>query len=96
LTTFFNFLAAHWTSLRTTNPIESSFSTVKLGTTKPKRGAGSPKAKTVMAFKLLQGCEKKWCKIEGWKYSVNILLGVEYKDGVMISGQIENQEAEAI
>ncbi len=95
LTTFFNFPASHWTSLRTTNPIESSFSTVKLRT-KSTRGAGSPKAATTMAFKLLQECEKKWRKIKGWQHIENIISGVEYKDGVVVSSQQQNQEAAAM
>ena len=59
LTTFFRYPAAHWQHLRTTNPIESSFATVKLRT-KVTKGAGSPKAAATMAFKLLTECQKKW------------------------------------
>jgi len=64
LTTFFDYPAKHWTSLRTTNPIESSFATVKLRTRKTK-GAGSVKVPVSTAFKLLLECEKKWRKIRG-------------------------------
>jgi len=52
LLTFFGFPAEHWTHLRTTNPIESTFSTVKVRTKRTK-GAGSRKAGLAMAFKLL-------------------------------------------
>ena len=79
-------------SLRTTNPIESSFATVKLRT-KSTRGAGSAKTATTMAFKLLQECEKKWRKIRGWQEIENLLAGVEYKDGVMVPSQESNREA---
>lgn len=95
LTTFFDFPAKHWTSIRTTNPIESSFATVKLRT-KSTRGSGSPKAAATMAFKLLQECEKRWRKIRGCEEIENLLNGVEYKDGIMIDTQKTNQEAEAI
>lgn len=95
LTTFFDFPAKHWTSLRTTNPIESSFATVKLRT-KSTRGAGSVKTATTMAFKLLQECEKKWRKIRGLSDIENILAGVVYKDGVMVTSKSANQEAAAI
>ncbi len=95
LTTFFDFPARHWTSIRTTNPIESSFATVKLRT-KTTRGAGSTKTATTMAFKLLQECEKKWRKIRGWEEIENLLAGVEYRNGVMVTPQESNREASAM
>lgn len=49
-----------------------------------------------MAFKLLKECEKKWRRIRGWKEIENLLSGVEYKDGVVISRQEQNQEATAM
>ena len=95
LTTFFNFPAKHWNSIRTTNPIESSFATVKLRT-KSTRGAGSPATATTMAFKLLQECEKRWRRIRGWEEIENLLSGVEYRDGVVVPSQEPNQEAAAM
>ncbi len=95
LTTFFDFPARHWTSIRTTNPIESSFATVKLRT-KTTRGAGSTKTATTMAFKLLQECEKKWRKIRGFEEIENLLSGVEYRNGVMVTPQESNREAAAM
>ena len=95
LTTFFDFPARHWTSLRTTNPIESSFATVKLRT-KSMKGAGSAKTATTMAFKLLMECQKKWRKIRGAEEIENLLAGVEYKDGVMVPSQESNREATAM
>lgn len=84
LTTFFNFPASHWTSIRTTNPIESSFATVKLRT-KVTKGAGSVKTASAMAFKLLIECQKKWRRIRGDKQDLDHLLnGLEFKDGVVI------------
>lgn len=59
LTTFFHYPASHWIHLRTTNPIESSFATVKLRT-KVTKGAGSKETAAVMAFKLLSECQKRW------------------------------------
>ena len=64
LTSFFNYPAKHWISLRTTNPIESTFATVKLRTQSTK-GSGSPKMAATLAFKLLQEAEKKWRRIRG-------------------------------
>ena len=84
LTTFFHYPAAHWTSLRTTNPIESSFATVKLRT-KVTKGAGNRDTATAMAFKLLQECQKRWRKIRGETKEIqNLLMGLEYRDGIVV------------
>ena len=94
LTTFFHYPATHWTSLRTTNPIESSFATVKLRT-KVTKGAGNKTTATTMAFKLLSECQKRWRKIRGTEQDIqNVLSGVEYKDGVVVP-TVSSQEAAA-
>ena len=91
LITFFNFPAEHWVSLRTTNPIESAFATVKLRT-KTTRGAGSRSMAATMAFKFLLECQKKWRSIRGSKEIKKLLSGVEYKDGVMVNNENLSQE----
>jgi len=94
LTTFYHYPAAHWLSLRTTNPIESSFATVKLRT-KVTKGAGNKETATAMAFKLLQECQKKWRKIRGEKEEIqNLLKGLEYRDGIVVLER-SHQEAAA-
>ena len=94
LTTFFHYPATHWTSLRTTNPIESSFATVKLRT-KVTKGAGNKTIATTMAFKLLTECQKRWRKIRGTEQDIqNVLSGVEYKDGLVVASE-SSQEAAA-
>lgn len=94
LTTFCRYPAAHWVSLRTTNPIESSFATVK-PRTKATNGAGNKNTAAAMAFKLLQECQKKWRRIRGEKQEIkNLMNGVEYKDGVVIV-QPSSREAAA-
>jgi putative transposase len=94
LTTFFRYPAAHWISLRTTNPIESSFATVKLRT-KVTKGAGNKETAAAMAFKLLLECQKKWRKIRGEREEIqNLLNGLEYRDGVVVA-KSSNQEAVA-
>lgn len=94
LTTFYRYPAAHWVSLRTTNPIESSFATVKLRT-KVTKGAGNKDTAAAMAFKLLQECQKKWRRIRGEKQEIeNLMNGLEYKDGVVIV-QPSSREAAA-
>ena len=91
LMSFFDFPAEHWQSLRTSNPIESSFSTVKLRT-RVTKGAGSPKVAASMAFKLLLECEKKWRRIKGHQEIKNLFAGVEYKDGVVLRNQNTDQK----
>ena len=83
LTTYFDFPAGHWLHLRTTNPIESSFATVKLRT-KITKGAGSKLTAEVMTFKLLKECEKRWRKINVPAEIQNLLSGLAYKDGVVV------------
>lgn len=92
LITFFKYPASHWQHIRTTNPIESSFATVKLRT-KVTKGAGSKDAATVMAFKLLQECQKKWRKLRGHEEIKNLLKGLAYKDGIMIPREEHHETA---
>jgi putative transposase len=80
LLTFFDFPAEHWIHLRTTNPIESTFSTVK-ARTKRTKGAGSRKAGLAMAFKLLLGAEKRWRRINAPHLVALVQAGVKFLDG---------------
>ncbi|MGD2177910.1 MAG: transposase, partial [Anaerolineae bacterium] len=80
LLTFFDFPAEHWIHLRTTNPIESTFSTVKARTKKTK-GAGSRKAGLAMAFKLLLSAEKRWRRLNAPHLVALVKAGVEFPDG---------------
>ena len=94
LTAFFDFPAANWTSIRTTNPIESAFATVKLRT-KSTKGAGSAKRAKLMAFKLLKEAEKKWRPIRGWREIPNVIENKVYKDGEIVEESANNQEVVA-
>jgi putative transposase len=84
LTAFFDFPAEHWRHLRTTNPIESSFSTVKLRT-KVTKGAGSKKAALAMAYKLLDAAQERWRRFNGHELVGDVLDGVKFKDGIKIT-----------
>jgi transposase-like protein len=77
---FFDFPAEHWIHLRTTNPIESPFSTVK-ARTKQTKGAGSRKAGLAMAFKLLLAAEKRWRRINAPHLVALVQAGVKFPDG---------------
>jgi len=92
LTAFFTLPALHWTHLRTTNPIESTFATVRLRTNVT-RGAGSPAAAATMAFKLLLDAEKSWNRIRGHEEIKNVLAGVAYVNGVVVPVPSTRQEA---
>ncbi len=81
LLTFFDFPAEHWVHLRTTNPIESSFATVK-ARTKTTKGAGSREAALTMAYKLLTEAQKRWRRINGAHLVIKVLEGVEFRDGI--------------
>jgi putative transposase len=84
LTAFFDFPAEHWRHLRTTNPIESSFATVKLRT-KVTKGAGSKKAALAMAYKLLDAAQDRWRRFNGHELVSDVLDGVKFNDGVKVT-----------
>ena len=80
LLTFFAFPAEHWLHLRTTNAIESAFSTVK-ARTKQTKGAGSRKAGLAMAFKLLLAAEQRWRRINAPHLVALVQAGAKFSDG---------------
>jgi putative transposase len=84
LTAFYAFPAEHWRHLRTTNPIESSFATVKLRT-KVTKGAGSKKAALAMAYKLLDAAQERWRRINGHELVADVLDGAKFKDGIKVT-----------
>jgi putative transposase len=84
LTTFYDFPAEHWRHLRTTNPIESSFATVKLRT-KVTKGAGSKKAALAMAYKLLDAAQERWRRVNGHELVADVLDDVKFKDGIKVT-----------
>ena len=86
LTAFYAFPAEHWRHLRTTNPIESSFATVRLRT-KVTKGAGSKKAALAMAYKLLDGAQTRWRRFNGHELIADVLAGAVFKDGDRIIEQ---------
>ena len=80
---FYDFPAEHWRHLRTTNPIESTFATVRLRTKRTK-GSGSRRACLAMVFKLAQSAERKWRKLNGYKLLGDVIRGVTFKDGIKV------------
>ena len=82
LFTFYDFPADHWAHLRTTNPIESTFSTVRHRTRQTK-GCGSRIAALTMVFKLATDAEKHWRRLTGYKLITQVIEGVPFIDGEM-------------
>jgi len=80
LLTFYDFPAAHWKHLRTTNPIESTFATVRLRTHRTK-GCLSRKTAMTMVFKLCQSASKTWRKLDGSNQLAEIIEGVKFVNG---------------
>jgi transposase-like protein len=81
LLTFYDFPAEHWIHLRTTNPIESTFATVRLRHRRTK-GNGSRLACLTMVFKLMQSAEKRWRLLNGAKLLPDVIQGVTFIDGI--------------
>ena len=81
LLTFYDFPAEHWKHLRSTNPIESTFTTVRLRTTKTK-GCLSRKTALAMVFKQMLSAGKKWRRLDGSDHLAEIIEGVTFKDGI--------------
>lgn len=81
LLAFYDFPALHWLHLRTTNPIESTFATVRLRTSKTK-GSGSRSACVTMVFKLMESAAKRWRLLNGSPLLTKVIAGVRFVDGV--------------
>lgn len=94
LFTFYDFPAEHWGHLRTTNPIESTFATVRLRTVRTK-GCGSRSATLSMVFKLAQQAQKHWRKLNGHALLPKVLRAVRFEDGIEQITQPTNQEIAA-
>jgi transposase-like protein len=88
LLTFFGFPADHWKHLRTTNPIESTFATVKLRQ-RVTKGAGSRAAGLAMAFKLMQSAQRGWRRLDGHELVPLVRAGVRFIDGKRVERTLE-------
>jgi transposase-like protein len=83
LLTFYDYPAAHWVHLRTTNPIESTFATVRARTNVTK-GAGTRRRGLVMAYKLLDAAQARWRKVNSPELVALVRASIEFKDGNQI------------
>ena len=78
---FYDFPAEHWKHLRTSNPIESTFATVRHRTVRTK-GCLSNKTALAMIFKLAQAAEKSWRRLDGHNQLPKLIAGVKFVDGI--------------
>ena len=83
LLTFYDFPAEHWKHLRTTNPIESTFATVRHRTIRAK-GCLSNRTALAMVFKLIEGAQKSWRRLDGHNQLPKLVLGVKFSDGLEV------------
>ena len=81
LLVFYNFPAQHWQSIRTTNPIESTFGTIRHRTNRSK-GCLTRDGMLHMMFKLGLCAEKNWRRQRGWDYLAKVITGVKFTDGI--------------
>ena len=90
LLAFYDFPAEHWVHLRTTHPIESTFATVRHRTIRAK-GCLSNKTALAMVFKLMEGAQKTWRRLNGPQQLPKIIEGVKFTDGLEVVANDDRQ-----
>ena len=90
LLAFYDFPAEHWKHLRTTNPIESTFATVRHRTTRSK-GCLSNKTALAMVFKLVESAQRSWRRLDGHAQLPKLILGVKFSDGLEVAAKSSRQ-----
>lgn len=83
LLAFYDFPAEHWVHIRTTNPIESTFATVRLRTAKT-RGCLSRETAATMVFKLTLCAQRTWRRLNGSNWLAEVIEGVKFEDGIKV------------
>jgi transposase-like protein len=92
LLAFYDFPAEHWKHIRTTNPIESTFATVRHRTERTK-GALSRETALTMVFKLVMAAQKSWRRLNGPKALPKLIEGVKFSDGVEVGTEVKQSAA---
>ena len=91
LLTFYDFPAEHWKHLRTTNPIESTFATVRHRTARSK-GCLSNRTALAMVFKLVEAAQKSWRRLDGHNQLPKLILGVKFDDGLEVTAKLDRRQ----
>ena len=94
LLAFYDFPAAHWKHLRTTNPIESTFATVRHRTIRSK-GCLSNKTALAMVFKLVEGAQRNWRRIDAHNQLPKLIHGIRFTDGIEVIANPAAPQAQA-
>jgi putative transposase len=94
LLTFYDYPAEHWLHLRTTNPIESTFSPVR-ARTRVTKGPGNAAAGLAMVFKLMEAAEQRWRKVNGPKLVALVRAGARFERGQLVERSEEEGTSEA-
>ena len=89
LLAFYDFPAEHWVHIRTTNPIESTFATIRHRADRAK-GCVSRNTMLAMIYKLGMSAEKRWRRIRGFHYLAKVIEGVEFRDGVEVNSETDD------
>jgi putative transposase len=92
LLTFYDFPAEHWKHIRTSNPIESTFATVRLRTDKTK-GCLSRRTARAMVYKLARSAERSWRRLDGSERLAQVIQGVRFRDGEPVQAAGEQAAA---
>ena len=90
---FYDFPAEHWKHLRTTNPIESTFATVRHRTIRTK-GCMSNATAIAMVFKLMEAAQRSWRRLDGTNFLPKVIYGVKFKDGIEEQAALLSPQAE--
>ena len=94
LLAFYDFPAEHWKHLRTTNPIESTFATVRHRTIRAK-GCLSNRTALAMVFKLVEAAQRSWRRLDGHALLPKLILGVKFSDGLEVVPKKANTQPNA-
>jgi transposase-like protein len=94
LLAFYDFPAEHWKHLRTTNPIESTFATVRHRTIRSK-GCLSNRTALAMVFKLVEAAQRSWRRLDGHNQLPKIILGVRFTDGLEVVAKPADRQTKA-
>ena len=90
LLAFYDFPAEHWKHLRTSNPIESTFASVRHRTIRTK-GCLSNETALAMVFKLVDAAQKSWRRLDGHNQLPKVVLGAKFKDGLEVASATDHQ-----
>lgn len=89
---FYDFPTEHWVHIRTTNPIESAFATIRHRSDQAK-GCVSCNTMLAMLYKLGMSAEKRWRRIRGFHHLAKVLEGIPFRDGVEVCSNNETDES---